>query len=208
MLQAKMGIRGKMRVTAFRFPVGEEERCLLEKDSIEKKLMESKKFLEKFQNKKELKAFYKKYNARVSKNHNIVTDEGDAYVADLMANTPTRTKITASAGYMPVGTNWTGTTPKANTWVNTITGSAQALTAGYPQVQGAWGAANDNVVLFRAIYAAGAFGSVTITEAAITSHATDVAANSLLAYAQVTPSVAITASDTLQIDWALTVLGT
>jgi len=189
-------IKGKVTASVYRFPVG-----------LEAELLRFKAELETSENKKGLKAFDKKYLKQRAVNHNIVTDEGDALIADLMSNSPTRTKVTASTGFIPVGTNWTGTTPKTNGWVNTLTGTPKALEATYPLLKGAWGAANDNVTQYRAIYAAGSFGTVTITEAAITSHSTDIAANSCLAYAQVTPSVAITASDTLQIDWELTFLG-
>lgn len=211
-------IRGKVTARLFRFPVGQEIELLNRRDSLMKSLESEIKNIAggkltkligwiKSEYRKEVKRFDQMYCRQVSVNHNIVTDEGDALVADTMANTPVRTKIVASAGYMPVGTNWTGTTPKANGWVNTLTGTPKALEATYPLLKGAWLAANDNVLQYRAIYAAGAFGSVTITEAAITSHSTDVTANSCLAYAQVTPSVAITSSDTLQIDWELTFLG-
>jgi hypothetical protein len=142
---------------------------------------------------------------QTSVNHNIITDEGDAMIADLMSETPSRTKVANATGYIPVGTNWTGTTPKINTWVNSQTGTAQALSATYPKLKGSWGAANDNVVQYRALYAAGAFGSVTITEAGISNQTT--AAGDLLAYAQVNPSVVVTASDSLQIDWEITLLG-
>jgi len=211
-------VKGKVTARLFRFPVGQEIELLNKRDSLLKALDNEirnikggklAKFIGsiKSEYQKEVKRFDNMYCRKVSVNHNIVTDEGDALIADLMSNTPVRTKITASAGYILVGTNWTGTTPKTNGWVNTITGAPKALEAGYPLLKGAWGAANDNVTQYRAIFAAGAFGSVTITEAAITSHNTDIAATSCLAYAQVTPSVAITAADTLQIDWELTFLG-
>ena len=140
-------------------------------------------------------------------NHNIVTDEGDALIADIMSNSPARTKITAAAGFMPCGTGWTGTSPKTNGWVNTITGSAHALTATYPILKGSWGAANDNVLQYRAIYEAGTLNVSGINECAITSHATDIAATSCLAYAQITPSVNVTSSDTLQLDWEISFVG-
>jgi len=189
-------IKGKVTASVYRFPVGQEKEMLAFRDDLAQK-----------NDLKGIKYFNKLYLKAQAVNHNIVTDEGDALIADLMSNTPVRTKITASTGYILVGTNWTGTTPKTNGWVNTITGSPKALEAGYPMLKGAWGAANDNVTQYRAIFAAGAFGSVTINEAAITSHNTDIAATSCLAYAQVTPAVAITAADTLQIDWELTFLG-
>lgn len=196
MVADKSKIKGKVVARVFRFPAGQETKLLSKRAELEKSHDLVGLFL-----------FDKRYLKQKSVNHNIVTDEGDALIADLMANTPARTKITASTGYIPVGTGWTGTSPKTNGWVNTLTGTPKALEAGYPVLKGSWGAANDNVTQYRAIYAAGSFGTVTINEAAITSHSTDVAANSCLAYAQVTPSVSITASDTLQIDWEITFLG-
>jgi hypothetical protein len=141
-------------------------------------------------------------------NHNIVTDQGDAYLADLMSQTPARQKINNANGYIPVGTGWTGVTPKTNTWVNTQTGSSKAFSATYPKLKGSWGAANDNVTLFQTIYVPGDLNATGINEAAITSNATAGGSNSTLAYAEITPSVNVTTSDTLQIDWELTVLGT
>lgn len=195
-MESTSRIKGKVTASVFRFPKGMEKELLGLRDKL---VAENKKL--------ELAVFNLRYRKQVAVNHNIVTNEGDALIADLMSNTPARTKITASTGYIPVGTGWTGTTPKNNGWVNTITGTAKALEAGYPMLKGTWGNTDDNVTQYRVIYAAGSFGTVTINEAAITSHSTDVAANSCLAYAQVTPSVSITASDTLQIDWELTFLG-
>jgi hypothetical protein len=140
----------------------------------------------------------------VSVNHNIVTDEGDALIADLMAETPARQKVNNANGFIPVGTGWTGTSPKTNTFVNAISGSAKALSATYPKLKGSWGAANDNVVQYRALYVAGDLAA-TINEAAIMNAAT--AAGDCLAYAQVTPSAVVTASDSLQVDWEITLLG-
>lgn len=219
MFSAVARIRGKVTASVYRFPAGREMELLVVKDCLENEYRQDLKatgypiwlaviicfFTSRSARK--LRDFNGEYRTLQSVNHNIVTDEGDALVADLMAQTPVRTKVANATGYIPVGTNWTGTTPKTNGWVNTLTGTPKALEATYPKLKGAWGAADDNVVQYRVIYAAASFGSVTINEAALTSHSTDVAANSCLAYAQVTPSVAITASDTLQIDWELTFTG-
>lgn len=141
----------------------------------------------------------------ISINHNIVTDEGDALIADIMAESPARQKLDNAHGYIPVGTGWTGTSPKTNTFVNAISGSAKSLSATYPKLKGAWGAANDNVVQYRALYAIGDL-SATINEAALTSGATD-GAGDCLAYAEVSPAAVVTSSDSLQIDWEITFLG-
>lgn len=141
----------------------------------------------------------------ISINHNIVTDEGDALIADLMAETPARTKVDNTNGRIAVGTGWTGTTPKSNTWLNTPTGSAEALDATYPKVKGTFGAANDNVVQYRATFEAGDLNASGIDEAVLANAAT--AAGDVLAYAQVTPTADVGLSDTLQVDWELTFLG-
>jgi len=141
----------------------------------------------------------------ISVNHNIVTDEGDAMVADLMSQTPARQKLDNTHGFVPVGTGYTGTSIKSNTFVNAVTGTPKALSATYPKQKGSWGAANDNVVQYRALYAIGDL-SATINEAALTSAATD-GAGDCLAYAQVVPNVIVASTDSLQVDWELTALG-
>lgn len=139
-------------------------------------------------------------------NHNIVTDEGDAMIADLMAETPARTKVNNANGYMQVGTGWTGTTPKANTVLNTATGSTEAMDATYPKVKGAFGAANDNVVQYKSSWEAGDLNATGIDEVALFNHATP-ASGDLLAYAQITPAIDVTTADTLAITWEITALG-
>jgi hypothetical protein len=139
-------------------------------------------------------------------NHNIVTDEGDALIADLMADSPAKTKVNNTNGKIMVGTGWTGTTPKANTWLNTPTGTAEALDSTYPKVKGSFGAANDNVVQYRATFEAGDLNASGIDEVVLANAATD-GAGEVLAYAEITPAVNITTADTLQVDWEITLLG-
>ena len=139
-------------------------------------------------------------------NHNIVTDEGDAMIADLMSQSPARTKVDNTNGHIQVGTNWTGTTPKANEVVNTATGSPKVMSASYPQLKGSFGATDDNVVQYRALFAAGDLDATGIDEAALLNHATPASAD-CLAYAQITPAVDVTTSDSLQIDWEITITG-
>ena len=139
-------------------------------------------------------------------NHNIVTDEGDALIADLMSDSPARTKVDNTNGHIQVGTGWTGTTPKANEVVNTATGTPKVMSAGYPQLKGSFGAADDNVVQYRALFAAGDLDATGIDEAALLNHATPASAD-CQAYAQITPAVDVTTSDSLQVDWELTILG-
>jgi hypothetical protein len=142
----------------------------------------------------------------ISVNHNIVTDEGDALVADIMATSPARVKVDGTNGYIQVGTGWTGTTPKQNTVLNTPTGTTELMDATYPKVKGAFGAANDNVTQYRSTFEAGDLNATGIDEAAIFNNATPASAD-ILAYAQITPTVDVTSADTLQVDWELTYLG-
>jgi len=139
-------------------------------------------------------------------NHNIVTDEGDALIADIMSQTPARTKVDNTNGYVDVGTGWTGTSPKTNTGVNTFTGSPEVMDATYPKLKGAFGAANDNVTQYRATYEAGDLNITGIDEAALINNAVRASAD-CLAYGQITPEVNVGTSDTLQVDWELTFLG-
>lgn len=139
-------------------------------------------------------------------NHNIVTDQGDALIADLMSETPTQTKVDNTNGHITVGTGWTGTTPKSNETVNTPTDSPEVMDATYPKNTGAFGAANDNKVEYRATFEAGDLDATDIDEAGLGNHATEATGDNL-AYGQITPSVTVGLSDTLQVDWELTILG-
>jgi hypothetical protein len=139
------------------------------------------------------------------RHHNIVTREGDALIADALLSAPTRTKVTSANGYIQVGTGWTGNSTKTNTRCNTPTGSMKALDANYPALGAAWGNVGDTTVTYRATFAAGTLNANGINEACLLN-GNDGAAN-CLAYAQITPSVNVTASDTLQVLWEITILG-
>lgn len=140
-------------------------------------------------------------------NHNIVTNQGDALIADAMQDTPVRQRLQNANGYIVIGTGWTGGSPKSNTWVNTQVGSAQALAAGYPQLQASWGSNGQNQVNYLVTYAPGSLAFSGINEATLVTAATQGVATSCLAYAQISPSVNVTTSDTLQISWMITFLG-
>lgn len=137
-------------------------------------------------------------------NHNIVTDEGDALIADLMAHTPAKTKVDNTNGFIAVGTGYTGASNKTATDVLTPTGSREAMDATYPKVKGAFGAANDNVTQYRSTFEAGDLNVTGIDEVALMNASTS---GDCLAYAQITPAIDVTSADTLQIDWELTFLG-
>ncbi|MDR0442363.1 MAG: hypothetical protein LBH44_03035 [Treponema sp.] len=137
--------------------------------------------------------------------HNIVTREGDALIADALLAAPTKAKVTSAAGFIQVGTGWTGNSTKANKRCNTPTGSMKALDAGYPALNAAFGNTGDTTLTYRATFAAGTLSANGINEACLLN-GNGTGAN-CLAYAQITPSVNVTASDTLQVLWEITILG-
>jgi hypothetical protein len=137
--------------------------------------------------------------------HNIVTREGDALIADALLASPAKTKVTSSAGYIQVGTGWTGNSVKTNTRCNTATGSMKLLDSGYPALKAAWGNTGDTTVTYRATFAAGTLSANSINEACLLNGNGSPA--NCLAYAQITPAVNVTSADTLQILWEITILG-
>jgi len=137
--------------------------------------------------------------------HNIVTREGDALIADALLASPTKTKVTSANGYIQVGTGWTGNSTKSNTRCNTPTGSMKALDANYPALTAAWGNTGDTTVTYRTTFAAGNLNANGINEACLLNG--NGSSANCLAYAQITPSVNVTSSDTLQILWEITILG-
>ena len=137
--------------------------------------------------------------------HNIVTREGDALIADALLAAPNKTKVTSSSGFMQVGTGWTGNSTKTNTRCNTATGSMKALDNGYPALNSAWGNSGDTTVAYRATFAAGSLNINGINEACLLNGSSGSA--NCLAYAQISPSVNVTSSDTLQVVWEITILG-
>jgi hypothetical protein len=139
------------------------------------------------------------------KHHNIVTREGDALIADALLGTQMKVKVLYGGGCIQVGTGWTGNSPKNNTRCNTPTGPLYSLEAGYPALKAAWGNTGDTTVVYRATFEAGTLNANGINEACLLNGASPAA--NCLAYAQITPSVNVTSSDTLQILWEITILG-
>jgi hypothetical protein len=92
----------------------------------------------------------------------------------------------------------------------------RALDAGFPALKAAWGSTGDTTVTYRATFAAGALNANGINEACLLNangvneacllNGNGTSAN-CLAYAQINPSVNVTASDTLQVLWEITILG-
>jgi hypothetical protein len=137
--------------------------------------------------------------------HNIVTREGDALIADALLQSPNKTKVTSASGFIQVGTGWTGNSTKTNTRCNTATGNMKALDSGYPALKAAWGSTGDTTLVYRATFGAGTLNANNVNEACLLN-GNGTSAN-CLAYAQITPSVNITVSDTLQVLWEITILG-
>jgi hypothetical protein len=137
--------------------------------------------------------------------HNIVTREGDALIADALLVSPVKAKVSSSAGYIQVGTGWTGNSAKTNTRCNTPTGAMEQLDSGYPQLKAAWGSTGDTTVVYRATFEAGDLNANNVNEACLLNG--NGASAVSLAYAQINPSVNITVSDTLQVQWEITILG-
>jgi hypothetical protein len=81
----------------------------------------------------------------------------------------------------------------------------KALDSGYPALKAAWGSAGDTTVTYRATFAAGALNANGINEACLLNGNSGSA--NCLAYAQISPAVNVTSSDTLQILWEITILG-
>lgn len=136
----------------------------------------------------------------VMTNHNIVTNEGDALIADLLQETPERTKVDNANGVIGVGTGFTSEAKTVDALV-TQTGSNEGMDGGYPQTKGAWAAADDNVVVYVATFEAGDLNDTGIDEALL-GNGTDT-----LAYAQISPAVNVTTSDTLEVTWEITFTG-
>ena len=137
--------------------------------------------------------------------HNIVTREGDALIADALLASPVKAKVTSASGFIQVGTGWTGNSVKTNTTCNTQTGGMKAIDNGFPALKSAWGSLGDTTVTYRATFDAGSLDANGINEACLLN-GNGIGAN-CLAYAQITPSVNVTSSDTLQILWEITILG-
>ena len=138
--------------------------------------------------------------------HNIVTNQGDALIADCVNGAAVLQKVDGAHGFIQVGTGWTGNSTKANTRCNTPTGNAEPLDAGYPALQAAFGLDGDNVVVYRATFEAGALAANGINEAALLNGSDGAAL--CLAYGQLDPAANVTAQDTLQVEWELSFVGT
>jgi len=141
-----------------------------------------------------------------TQNHNIITAQGDSYIADLLSLTPARQKINATNCFVVVGTGYTGLANKTQTWVNTQTGSPQAVTTAYPQLAASWGNTGSNILNFSFTFAVGSLSVTGINEAALVSANTQSGSTTCLAYVPVS-STNVSISDSLQITWSIQFLG-
>jgi hypothetical protein len=81
----------------------------------------------------------------------------------------------------------------------------KALDANYPALTAVWGNTGDTTLSYRATFSAGSLNVNGINEACLLNGNTSSA--NCLAYAQISPSVNVTSSDTLQVLWEITILG-
>lgn len=142
-----------------------------------------------------------------SENHNIMTAQGDSYIADQLSLSPVRTKFSPPNAFIAVGTGWTGINTKTNTWVNTLVGIPTPVSPGYPLLQAAWGNTGSNVLITIGLYPIGALNASGINEAALVTTASQGPTTSCLAYAQLIPPATVTSSDAFLLTWIITFLG-
>ncbi len=133
-------------------------------------------------------------------NHNIVTNLGDALIVDMLSTTSARDPVDNTDGVIGVGTGYVSAL-KTTTALVAQTGSNEAMDATYPQQKGSWTTADDNVIVYRSSFEAGDLVATGIDEAALGN------GTELLAYAALSPAANMTALDTLQVTWELTILG-
>ena len=132
--------------------------------------------------------------------HNIVTNEGDALIADLLQDTTERTKLDNANAVIGVGTGFSSATKSTDALVTQV-GTDEAMDAGYPQTKGNWSEADDNVIVYRATFEAGDLDATGIDEALL-GNGTDT-----MAYAEISPAINVASTDSLQIDWEITITG-
>lgn len=138
---------------------------------------------------------------KISENHNIVTDIGDALIADLFQQTPERTKPDNTNAVIGVGTGFATELKTTNALVTQV-GAYEAMDALFPYTKGDWGAANDNVVIWESTFEAGDVTTAVALDEAHLTNGTDT-----LAYAEITAPVTVGALDTLKVTWEITFLG-
>ena len=200
MLKDKAKITGKITATVIR--LNEEGLRLFKK--LKEEYGENRKKNPVYIDKRE--KVYREHGKVISvSTHNIVTDEGDAMIADLMAETPARTKVDSTNGHIEVGTGWTGSGTKQNTSCNTPTGNPEPMDATFPKLKGSWGNTDDNVVQYQVVFEVNDLNANGINEAALINNASAGSAD-CLSYGQL-PVADVTIVDSLKVKWELTILG-
>jgi hypothetical protein len=107
----KMGIQGKVEAVVFTFPEGKAQELLYQKETMIR--MDDKRglnlFMKKWCKRRQAGFWRKLFRMRgpmmISKHHNIVTNEGDALIADLLQNVTERTKLDNANAVIGVGTS-------------------------------------------------------------------------------------------------------
>ncbi len=137
-------------------------------------------------------------------NHNIVTNRGDALIAQaLCPDTRVETSVDNANGQMIVGIGF-GSEVKTVTAVNSVLGAAQGMNSGYPAVKGAFDASDDNVAQYISLWSQGSLmtnSGFPIDEATLGN------GTYKQSYSQVSPTASVASTDTLQITWEITPLG-
>jgi len=210
MIKEKMSLKGCMKWTVFHH----NEEGLLKLKEL-KELLAQGKITKEERDKKRQEIFENPLYSKIKEknksllmmgvNHNIVTNEGDAMVADIMAQTPAQTKVDNTNGHIEVGTGFTSEVKTALS-CTTPTGDPEVMDATYPKLKGTFGNADDNVTQYRATFEAGDLSATGIDEGALLNNASAASAE-CLAYAEITPTVDVTPADSLQMNWELTYVG-
>lgn len=203
MIQDKMVIKGKVSYTRFSHTEAGLEALKTLKGAFSRGEM-TKEHYEELRQQILENPEYSKVTQK-GENNNIVTNEGDALIADLMSQTPARTKVDNTNGHIEVGTGFISEV-KTATSCTTPTGSPEVMDATYPKLKGSWGATDDNVTQYRSTFEAGDLNAAGIDEAALINNAVAVSGD-CLAYAELLPNVTVAVTDTLQVDWELTFVG-
>jgi len=139
------------------------------------------------------------------RHHNTITFEGDALMAELLLQNPSRPKVLAGSGFIQIGTGWLGDNPKGTFRCIAPEGEMRTIDTGFPTLKGAWGEEGANTVIYRATFPAGSLKANGINEACLLNGEDETAAS--FAYAELTPTVNMTELDTLQVWWEITVTG-
>lgn len=131
--------------------------------------------------------------------NNLVTNLGDALIAQALIETRTETPINNANGEIGLGTNYS-TATKTSSTLGTQVGTYATMDSGYPAVGGAWAASGDNIIHYYATFATGSLAAVDINEALLTNGTYGAA------YTNVNTTT-VESTDTIQIRWSWIPLG-